>query len=178
MKLEKRKFRNSGLLVLFFCSLSSRESDDRGYIVSVGDPAPEIVLEYTTGEQITLSDLRGKVVVLQFTASWCSVCRLETPHLEKEVWQRFKGDSLVLIGIDRDEPLDVVKKFKKEMGVTYPMALDPGADHFAKFALKESGVTRNIVIDKDGKIVFLTRLFEEKEFKEMIVVIEKLLSKF
>ena len=106
------------------------------------------------------------------------MCRLETPHLEKEVWQRFKGDSLVLIGIDRDEPLDVVKKFKKEMGVTYPMALDPGANHFAKFALKESGVTRNIVIDKDGKIVFLTRLFEEKEFKEMIVVIEKLLSKF
>ena len=178
MKFEKRKFRNSGILVLFFCSLFSRESDDRGYIVRVGDPAPEIVLEYITGEQSTLSDLRGKVVVLQFTASWCSVCRLEMPHLEKDVWQRFKGDSLVLIGIDRDEPLDVVKKFKKEMGVTYPMALDPGADHFAKFALKESGVTRNIVIDKDGKIVFLTRLFEEKEFKEMIVVIEKLLSKF
>ena len=175
MKLEKRKFRNSGLFVLFFCSLFSRESDDRGYIVRVGDPAPEIVLEYTTGEQITLSDLRGKVVVLQFTASWCSVCRLETPHLEKEVWQRFKGDSLVLIGIDRDEPLDVVKKFKKEMGVTYPMALDPGADHFAKFALKESGVTRNIVIDKDGKIVFLTRLFKEKEFKEMVTEIKKLL---
>ena len=175
MKLEKRKFRNSGFLVLFFCFLFSQESDDRGYIVRVGDPAPEIVLEYTTGEQIKLTDLREKVVVLQFTASWCSVCRLEMPHLEKDVWQRFKDDSLILIGIDRDEPLDVVKKFKKEMGVTYPIALDLGANHFAKFALKESGVTRNIVIDKDGKIAFLTRLFEEKEFKEMIAMIEKLL---
>ena len=175
MKFEKRKFRNSGFLVLFFCFLLSQESDDRGYIVRVGDPAPEIVLEYTTGEQIKLTDLREKVVVLQFTASWCSVCRLEMPHLEKDVWQRFKDDSLILIGIDRDEPLDVVKKFKKEMGVTYPIALDLGANHFAKFALKESGVTRNIVIDKDGKIAFLTRLFEEKEFKEMIAVIEKLL---
>ena len=175
MKFEKRKFRNSGFLVLFFCFLFSQESDDRGYIVRVGDPAPEIVLEYTTGEQIKLTDLREKVVVLQFTASWCSVCRLEMPHLEKDVWQRFKDDSLILIGIDRDEPLDVVKKFKKEMGVTYPIALDLGANHFAKFALKESGVTRNIVIDKDGKIAFLTRLFEEKEFKEMIAMIEKLL---
>tara|TARA_Y100000780_G_C13528483_1_gene356712 strand:+ start:75 stop:602 length:528 start_codon:yes stop_codon:yes gene_type:complete len=175
MKLEKRKMKNFGFLLALFCFLFSQESDDRGYIVRVGDPAPEIVLEYTTGEQIKLTDLREKVVVLQFTASWCSVCRLEMPHLEKDVWQRFKDDSLILIGIDRDEPLDVVKKFKKEMGVTYPIALDLGANHFAKFALKESGVTRNIVIDKDGKIAFLTRLFEEKEFKEMIAMIEKLL---
>ena len=175
MKHEKRRMRTFGFLLLLFCFLLSQESDDRGYIVRVGDPAPEIVLEYTTGEQIKLTDLREKVVVLQFTASWCSVCRLEMPHLEKDVWQRFKDDSLILIGIDRDEPLDVVKKFKKEMGVTYPIALDLGANHFAKFALKESGVTRNIVIDKDGKIAFLTRLFEEKEFKEMIAMIEKLL---
>ena len=175
MKLEKRKIKNFGFLLVLFCSLFSQESDDRGYIVRVGDPAPEIVLEYTTGEQIKLTDLREKVVVLQFTASWCSVCRLEMPHLEKDVWQRFKDDSLILIGIDRDEPLDVVKKFKKEMGVTYPIALDLGANHFAKFSLKESGLTRNIVIDKDGKIAFLTRLFEEKEFKKMIAMIEKLL---
>ena len=175
MKLEKRTMKSFCFLLLLFCLLFSQESDDRGYIIRVGDPAPEIVLEYTTGEQIKLTDLRGKVVVLQFTASWCSVCRLEMPHLEKDVWQRFKGDSLILIGIDRDEPLDVVKKFKKEIGVTYPIALDPGAEHFAKFALKESGVTRNIVIDKDGKIVFLTRLFKEKEFKEMVTEIEKLL---
>ena len=175
MKLENRNMRNFGFLLALFCSLFSQESDDRGYIVRVGDPAPELTLEYTTGEQVTLKDLRGKVVILQFTASWCSVCRLEMPHLEKDVWQRFKDDSLVLIGIDRDEPLDVVQKFKKEMGVTYPLALDPGANHFSRFALKDAGVTRNIVIDKDGKIAFLTRLFEEKEFKEMIAVIEDLL---
>ena len=175
MKYEKRKVKTFGFLLYLFCFLFSQKPNDRGYIVSVGDTAPDIVLEYTTGEKITLSDLREKVVVLQFTASWCSVCRLEMPHLENEVWQKFKDDSLVLIGIDRDEPLEVVKRFKKEMGVTYPIALDPGAEHFSKFALKESGVTRNIVIDKDGKIAFLTRLFEEKEFKEMISMIEKLL---
>jgi len=149
--------------------------DERGYIVAVGDTVPDLELEYTTGEKITLSDLRGQVVVLQFTASWCSVCRQEMPHLEKEIWQRYKDEGLVLIGIDRDEPLEVVQKFIKEIGVTYPLALDPGADHFAKFAPKKAGVTRNIVIDKSGRIAFLTRLFDEAEFREMIAVIETLL---
>ena len=149
--------------------------DNRGYIVAVGDTVPDLELEYTTGEKLTLSELRGQVVVLQFTASWCSVCRQEMPHLEKEVWQRYKDEGLVLIGIDRDEPLEVVQKFIKEIGVTYPLALDPGADHFAKFAPKKAGVTRNIVIDKSGRIAFLTRLFDEAEFREMIALIETLL---
>ena len=149
--------------------------DDRGYFVAVGDSVPELELEYTTGEKIKLSSLRGQVTVLQFTASWCSVCREEMPHLEKEVWQRFKDEGLVLIGVDRDEPLEMVQKLIKETGVTYPIALDPGADHFSKFAPKSAGVTRNIVIDKNGKIAFLTRLFDKKEFQQMIRAIEKLL---
>ena len=149
--------------------------DNRGYIVAVGDTVPDLELEYTTGEKLTLSELRGQVVVLQFTASWCSVCRKEMPHLEKEVWQRFKDNNLMLIGIDRDEPLDVVQNFIKEIGVTYPIALDPDAEHFARFAPKKAGVTRNIVIDKNGKIAFLTRLFDKAEFQEMIAVIETLL---
>ena len=61
------------------------------------------------------------------------------------------------------------------MGTTYPLALDPGANIFGLFADKESGVTRNVVIDQSGKIVFLTRLFEEKEYKKMLAVIESLL---
>ena len=97
------------------------------------------------------------------------------PHLEKDVWQAFKDKGVVLIGVDRDEPLDVVLKFQKEMGTTYPMALDLGANIFGLFADKNSGVTRNVVIDQNGKIVFLTRLFEEKEYQAMIKKIESLL---
>ena len=149
--------------------------DSRGYIVSIGDNAPNFTMEYTTGEKVTLADLRGKVVVLQFTASWCSVCRKEMPHLEKDVWQQFKEKGLVLVGIDRDEPIETVIQFQKDMGTTYPLALDPGAEIFGLFADKNSGVTRNVVIDQQGKIVFLTRLFEEKEYNQMIEVIKSLL---
>lgn len=165
-------------LILFLLPVIAipAEPDDRGYIVKVGDECPNFSLELIDGKSISLKDLKGKVTVLQFTASWCSVCRKEMPHLEKEVWQRFKEKDFMLIGVDRDEPLDVVKKFAEEMKVTYPMALDPGADVFGLFADKQAGVTRNIVIDQNGEIVFLTRLFEEKEFNRMIEVIERLIS--
>lgn len=148
---------------------------DRGYLVKVGDQAPddfELVLQ--NGQKTSLKQLRGKVVVLQFTASWCSVCRKEMPHLEADVWKAYQNKNVMLIGVDRDEPLQKVQKFHQDMQITYPLALDPGADIFGRFANKKSGVTRNVVIDPSGKIVFLTRLYDDKEFGSMVQVIDRL----
>lgn len=167
------------LTVVFYglsCSNNSTdEPADRGYIVDIGHTPENIEFNLTDGTTINLDQLKGKVVVLQFTASWCSVCRKEMPHLEKDVWQRFKDDEFILIGVDYDEPMDEVVAFKKQMKTTYPMSLDPDAEIFSKFAYKKSGVTRNIVLDKKGEIVFLTRLFEQKEFDLMVSKIEELL---
>lgn len=137
------------------------------YIVKTGDQAPDFTINEAGGKSYKLSDLRGRVVMLQFTASWCSVCRKEMPFIEKEVWKPGMGSGLVVIAIDRDEPLEKVLKFKKDIVVTYPLALDPGADIFGLYALKEAGVTRNVIIDRKGKIVFLTRLFNREEFDRM-----------
>ena len=150
--------------------------DDRGYIVNVKEKSPDFTLDFPDGSQISLKDLKGQVTLLQFTASWCHVCREEMPHIEKEIWKVYKNIGLNVIGIDRDEPADVITKFAKEVRVTYPLALDPGADIFALFADRSSGVTRNIVLGPDGKIVFLTRLFEIQEFDEMKRVIHSLLE--
>jgi peroxiredoxin len=109
--------------------------------------------------------------MLQFTASWCSVCRTEMPYIEKDIWQEKKDDGLIVIGIDRDEPLEKVIGFKKDLRITYPMALDPGADIFGLFTQKEAGVTRNVIIDRNGKIIFLTRLYKKDEFNQMKKVI-------
>lgn len=165
------------LLSILTCSCQSQQTDDnRGYIVKVGDKAPEFTMNLVNGESISTNDLKGNVVLLQFTASWCSVCRKEMPHLEKEVWQKFKNDDFLLIGVDYDESLEKVIEFQKKMKTTYPMALDPNADIFSLFALKKSGVTRNVLIDKNGKIAFLTRLFDKKEFEAMKEKIEELLK--
>ena len=149
--------------------------DDRGYIVNVAEKSPDFILDFPDGSQISLKDLKGQVTLLQFTASWCSVCREEMPHIEKEIWKVYKNIGLNVIGIDRDEPAEVVTSFAKEVQVTYPLALDPGADIFALFADRDSGVTRNIILGPDGKIVFLTRLFEIQEFNKMKRVIHNLL---
>ena len=165
-------------LLLPAVSLAQQSKPDaRGYLVKVGDKAPEdFKLQLHTGESTTLAQLKGKVVVLQFTASWCVVCREEMPHLEKDVWKAYKDKGLVLIGVDRDEPLKVVQKFAKDMKISYPLALDPGADIFGRFADKKSGVTRNVVIDQEGNIAYLTRLYDQKEFKEMLAAIDKLIK--
>ncbi len=148
----------------------------RGYRVAVGQMAPDFQLVLTSGDTLQAAHFRGKVVVLQFTASWCSVCRKEMPHLENEVWLPNKSKDFMLIGVDYDEPLETVNKFIQQMKISYPMALDPGGDVFHQFAYPKSGVTRNVVIDKTGRIAFLTRLYDKKEFDEMKTVIEQLLN--
>jgi len=154
-----------------FASGQERPVYENGYLVKVGDKAPDFIINEAGGRSYKLSDLRGKIVMLQFTASWCSVCRTEMPFIEKEIWQEKKSSGLIVLGIDRDEPVDKVLKFQKDIAVTYPLVLDPGADIFGLFALKESGVTRNVIIDRTGKIIFLTRLFEKEEFEQMKKVI-------
>lgn len=164
----KRIFVSLLVLALGLVSTSQdKKVYENGYIVKVGDMAPDFIIKEAGGKSYKLSDLRGKVVMLQFTASWCGVCRTEMPFIESEIWKEKKDSGLAVIGIDRDEPVETVQKFSKEMKITYPLALDPGADIFGLFALKEAGVTRNVIIDRSGKIIFLTRLFDRAEFDSM-----------
>ena len=151
--------------------------DDRGYKVRVGDDAPLFTtVDALSGDTVRLADLRGKVVMLQFTASWCGVCRKEMPQIESRIWQRHKNDTtFALLGIDRDEPVEKVVRFAEQTGVTYPLVLDPDADIFGLYADKQAGVTRNVIIGRDGRIVMMTRLYEEKEFEHMVAVIDSLL---
>ena len=170
------------IFILFaLCSLSGKAqevaADSTGYIVRVGEMAPNFTITLTDGKKVTLSELRGKVVMLQFTASWCGVCRKEMPFIEKDIWLKHKDNkAFALFGVDRDEPLETVVAFAKRTGVTYPLALDPGADIFARYADRKAGITRNVLIDKAGKIVMLTRLYNEEEFSSLCKKIDEMLG--
>jgi peroxiredoxin len=157
-------------------TLSSAD-DGRGYIVKVGDTAPDFEMFFPNGKKTVLSSLRGKVVMLQFTASWCGVCRKEMPYIENDIWLKHKNNpNFVLYGIDREEPAEKIEELIEKTGVTYPIGLDPDAGIFTLFAKSNAGITRNVIIDKEGKIVMLTRLFDEEEFKEMVQFIDNLLD--
>lgn len=151
---------------------------EHDYLVKVGDVAPDFALPMTDGSTFKLSDHRGKVVMLQFTASWCGVCRKEMPHIESQIWQRHKENAdFVLVGVDREETKEVVDAYTQKVGTTYPMALDTAANVFASYALRQSGITRNVLINRDGTIVKLTRLYNEDEFSSLVQSIDSLLAK-
>ena len=163
--------------VLFSGFAFSQAADDRGYLVKTGDTAPDFSMKLTDGKTVKLSDLKGKIVMLQFTASWCGVCRKEMPFIERDIWQKHKANpNFALLAIDRDEPLETVLKFVKSTQISYPIGLDPRADIFALYAERNAGITRNVIIDKTGKIVLLTRLYNEEEFAGMVNVIDNLLK--
>ena len=163
--------------VLFSAFAFSQAADDRGYLVKTGDTAPDFSMKLTDGKTVKLSSLRGKVVMLQFTASWCGVCRKEMPFIEKDIWQKHKANpNFALLAIDRDEPLETVLKFVQSTQISYPIGLDPRADIFALYAERNAGITRNVIIDKTGKIVLLTRLYNEEEFAQMTEKIDNLLQ--
>ena len=164
-------------VALITIGANAQDIDERGYLVKVGDMAPGFSMKLTDGKTVKLSDYRGKVVMLQFTASWCGVCRKEMPFIENEIWLKHqKNKNFALLAIDRDEPLETVLGFAKSTKITYPIGLDPNADIFALYADRKAGITRNVIIDKNGKIAMLTRLFNEEEFKKMTTLIDSMLE--
>ena len=164
------------LLLVSPLTFVPQNEENRGYRVKVGDPVPPLTLQMINGEIWTNKDFIDKTVVIQFTGSWCSVSKKEMPELESRVWQNYKEKDFLLIGIDIKDTRDRMISFIEKTGVTYPIAWDPEAEIFDLFTLKGAGVTRNIVINKRGEIVFLTRLFEEKEFQVMIDKIDELVN--
>ena len=164
------------LLALIWTLSMSGQEDNRGYRVSVGDAMPDFELRDLDGKIWNRDDLLGTPYILQFTASWCGVCRKEMPHLEQRVWQQFKGQGLQLLGVDLDEPKEKVLGLVEDTGVTYPICLDTDGLLFAAITHPKAGITRNVVVNPEGNIAFLTRLFDEEEFEAMIHAVGTLLK--
>ncbi|UCE05923.1 MAG: TlpA family protein disulfide reductase [bacterium] len=165
------------VLIILGCVNSSGQEpqpDERGYIVKVGDKIDDFEVILLAGSSQKISEFKQPIIVLNFFASWCVVCRKEIPHIEKEVWQQFKDHGLIVLGVDYKEKPDTVQKFVDEMKISYPVALDENGEIFNRFA--RGGVTRNIVLDGNLNIIYLTRLFDLNEFEGMKNIIRQKLG--
>jgi peroxiredoxin len=114
-------------ILIFLTAAACRTSPEEGIRTApeIGAYAPDFTLADTAGQQVTLSELRGSVVLINFWATWCPPCRLEMPGIQDR-YERHGGD-LVVLAIDNDEPLDQVAAFRDELGLTFEPLLDPAA---------------------------------------------------
>jgi cytochrome c biogenesis protein CcmG, thiol:disulfide interchange protein DsbE len=113
-------------------------------------PAKEFSLKDVDSKKVSLSEFKGKVVLINFFATWCSPCRMEIPELVK-MHKKFKNKDFVILGISLDQdvvPL-MVKTFAKDMKITYPVLM--GTMEIAD-GYQVSGVPATVVITRDGKI--------------------------
>lgn len=117
------------------------------------------------GKRWTLKELKGKVVLVNFWATWCPPCRKEMPDLNT-LYQRFKDQGFVILAIS-DEEADKVKPFIAERNISYPVMLDPGRKVNELFQVQ--GIPKSFVYDREGKLVAQSiDMRTQKQFLDML----------
>jgi thiol-disulfide isomerase/thioredoxin/outer membrane lipoprotein-sorting protein len=148
-------------------ALSSMDPRSAPSTSIIGVEAPDFTLQDTSGHPIHLQDLRGKVVVVDFWATWCAPCRALMPHLQK-MHQELSSKGLVILGLDIGEDADEVTKFMQKESYTFPALLGAEPDVSAKYYVE--GYPTTFVIDRNGRIAF--RAFSEDSSTELRKAVE------
>lgn len=145
-------------------------------LIHAGDVAPDFTVEMLDGKRVTLSSLRGKVVLVSFWATWCPPCRQEMSHMQEGVIDRFAGSDLVVLPISRGEKRETVEKFIEKMGYGFPVGLDIDQSIYSKYA--SNYVPRSVVINREGEVVYVAVGYDEQIAQEIGVAITESLQKW
>ncbi len=159
-----------GLAILLVILALGLNKSQQGQ-VSVGQPAPDFALTSFDGEEYHLADLQGKVVVINFWASWCTSCKPEAVDLEN-AWRNYQGE-VVFLGVDYVDTEPEAKAYLAEFDITYPN----GPDKRTKIsqAYRVQGVPETFIIDKSGTIAHV-QIGPFYSYDEIIYIIEPLLT--
>jgi thiol-disulfide isomerase/thioredoxin len=150
----RRMFPACIVLLLFVLSACRPAFSDGDALTKVGDKMPDIRVEQEAGGTFSLAEEKGKVVVVNFWATWCGPCQVEMPELEKEIWQKYKSSpDFAFIAIAREQDKATVLGFQRtHPSYTFPLAWDPNRATYALLA--SAGIPRTYVVDRRGFITY------------------------
>jgi peroxiredoxin len=141
-------------ILLLFVSTPVRAQEDHWEALGVnrfeGVPPPDFTLPSLNGKSITLSELKGKVVLINFWATWCPPCKLEMPSMER-VYRKFKHNGFTILAVDIMEKPETVKKFAREYKLSFPILLDATGEVSAKYMA--NAIPTSYIVDKKGNAV-------------------------
>ncbi|MDP4209983.1 MAG: TlpA disulfide reductase family protein [Bacteroidota bacterium] len=159
------------VLLIFVAGNSFGQDDEKAStLTKIGQDVPSFSFAQDNGQLLKIADYKGKVVLLNFFATWCGPCMLEMPKVESLLWQPLKTDKFMILAFGRKHSREEMDAFKKVKGFTFPIFPDPQASIYNLFASKY--IPRNIVINKEGKIVFQSVGYSEEEFQKMVNIIK------
>jgi peroxiredoxin len=159
---------------LFSPGLEHSPESDPDALTEVGQVAPDFEVTTLDGTKVQLSDLRGKVILAGFFATWCPPCKKELPLLQKTLWSEFKDDGFVMLAVAREQTEAEVRPFQAEYGLTFTIATDPNRVAYAKYATK--GIPRVYLIAPDGTIAYQLAGYHEEEVPKIRETIRQLLN--
>ena len=146
--------RSAFILLTLLAPLFSRaQQPDTTTFTKVGDTAPLFDFAISKTQKVNLKDYHGKIVLLNFFATWCPPCRMELPRVQKEIWEKYKDNpKFALFVFGREEGWNVVLPFNEKFKYTFPILPDDGPKIFKLYATQS--IPRNVVVDGDGKIIY------------------------
>lgn len=161
------------LLMLAVIVLQVQAQDDSS-LIKEGDHLPKFKVQSEKGE-LNSEDLKGKVVLINFFATWCPPCKKELPHVEEQIWNSFKSHKdfeLMIVG--REHSVTELKKFK-DGKYTMPFYADTDRSAFSLFATQS--IPRNYLINREGEVIYASIGFAPVEFEKMIKLLKAELKK-
>lgn len=137
----------AGLAVAFFVL-----GGDSGPTADIGNPAPQFELGLLGGDHLSLADLKGKVVMLNFWATWCGPCRVEMPEMQR-VYERYKDEGFEVVAVNLQETEVAVSGFVNQLGLTFPVVYDLTGEVFDTYLVRP--LPTSYFVDREGIIRFL-----------------------
>ena len=148
---------------------------DKGTLLTKNQMIPPFKFEISKGKQVSINDYKGKIVLINFFATWCAPCRKELPLVQEQIWNKHKDNpKFAMLTFGREQSWDEVSKFGKDLNFSFPLLPDLKRKVYGLFA--SESIPRSYLIDESGKIIYLSTGFEEKHFNELKELMDSLLK--